>query len=166
MRTTILVFIISILITCSFPIHTVRGGDYDRRSALAEINTIIDKAEFNLAGLYVIKHYAENATCNFSAIVSTARLASEFGYHTVLLVLVAKVASETDHECPYLTQIASFVVRNPSANSGLIELAELAGRAKTGDEFKDVDRAMEKADHECAYMTLDEARSHQQHPGN
>lgn len=134
-----------------------------RASALRQIDSIVAVSSGNTPALRRIRGYADSAEHNIGAIVEVARLLSEFGYHSDALVEVARLASKTNFECPYFNQIASLVIRHMSETMKILDLARRAGQAHFWFQRKALESALERAEREADFQSLDEARAFQKH---
>ena len=76
----------------------------EKQEAIRTIDGYRKEAKFHIGAIKEIANQVLKAKYNIPVIIHTAYLASKFGYHTLPLVDIAKMASSCDHECPELSE--------------------------------------------------------------
>ena len=127
------------------------------KEALREIEGYRSEAKFHQGAISDIASLVPEASHNISVITRTAYLASKFGYHTVPLMDIAKMAAMLDHECEELYELAELSVLKLSGTPRVVELAELAAKAQSEEEKQHIREEIENLKATADYPNIEEA---------
>lgn len=137
----------------------------EKQEALHTIEGFYKKAKFSNVAILDIARMIPKAEHNISVITHAAYLAGTFGYHTLSVMQIARIASTSDQECQELSEIADLVVMKLSETGKIVQLGELAIKAKSDEERKLVKQKIGEIKASADYKSLEEALEGQAHMG-
>ncbi len=131
--------------------------------ALSEIDRLMTARANQAGALPELRAIAESADHNFQTIVYIAQVTTEVGYHTGLLVDIARLAAVCPHECPYYNDIALLAVLCLSESNQVIDLAYLAKTAKNSWDRSELERRIKSVAASAELKSYDEALQYSAH---
>lgn len=131
--------------------------DQKKAEAIRTVNEIFENAKCNTGGIRSILKSAKKASANFDTYVYLAQMASEFGYHTVAFVKIARYASTAKVETDYYRQLADLSVMKLSETLSIVDLAKEVSKLRISTSPK-LDNKIREMRETANFKTLEEAR--------
>lgn len=130
---------------------------WEKQEALRKIERFYDEAESGHGAIAEIASQIPGAEHNIEVITHCADLAHKFGHHTRAFIDIAKLAASCDYECKKLRDIAEMVVLRLPGTVEVIQVAELAIKARSREEKEHVRAEMEELRATADYGSIEEA---------
>lgn len=151
-------------LVAGFTVHSpVFAADKGKMWAISEIDHLMMTREHRAGALPELRTIAESAEHNFQSIVYIAQVTTEVGYHTGLLLDIARLAAACPHECPYFNEIALLAVLCLSESNQVVDLAFLAKGAKNSWDRAELERRMKTVAANAELRSYEEARRYSAH---
>lgn len=158
---TILIALSLNLTSCTFLLRDKSTSQSESNpkkiEAIKKINEIYKNSTSNSLSLMSILDIAKKDTINFDSYVYLASLASEFGYHTVVLNEIAESVYHAKVETNYFKQLGDLAVMKLSDSSSIIKLANSISELNTHTNTN-VEKQIQALQKSADFKTIDEAR--------
>jgi hypothetical protein len=135
------------------------GGELrpEAENALQEVAGCCEAAQFHRSVIREIADLVLADTPNLVTIVGCAHLVGTFGYHTLSLQNIARIAASCPRPCPDLSRLSELVVRRLSGTMDMVRLAESLVAAESPEDVARIREEIEQLDVTADFATLKEA---------
>lgn len=163
---SIITFLIVISVTvtsCTFLLRdksTAQSESNPKKiGAIKKINEICKSSASNTLGIISILNIAKKDTTNFDNYVYLANLAGEFGYHTSVLIDIAKSVHHAKIETNYFKQVGDLAVIKLSNSYKISKLADDVSEIDTPINTK-IEKDILAIQKSADFKTMNEARAY------